>query len=212
MTDFFQFLFKPYADYEPLQILWEAIAVIFGIWSVWLAKKNHVWVFPTGIISTALYVYLLYQWGLLGDMLINTYYTAMSLYGWWVWTRKINVSQHTPIATINRQEKVQLVSIFLATIVFVYLVYQYFDKWDAWVSRIDVLTTAIFFVAMWLMAKRKVEHWIFWIVGDIISIPLYFYKGYTLTSLQYLIFLIIAVYGYRSWKRNLDKHPQIASK
>jgi nicotinamide mononucleotide transporter len=93
---------------------------------------------------------------------------------------------------------------------FIYLVYVYFDKWDSVTAYIDNLTTAIFFVGMWLMAKRKIENWIFWIVGDIISVPLYFYKGLTFTSLQYLIFTFIAIAGYYSWKKTLNKSHQTA--
>jgi nicotinamide mononucleotide transporter len=92
---------------------------------------------------------------------------------------------------------------------FVYIVYNSFNMWTTWVAYIDTITTGIFFVGMWLMAKRKVENWIFWILGDLISIPLYFYKGFTFTSLQYLGFTIIAIYGYISWKKLLSK--EIAS-
>ena len=77
-------------------------------------------------------------------------------------------------------------------------------------SYIDNITTAIFFVGMWLMAKRKIENWIFWIIGDVISVPLYFYKGLTFTSLQYFIFTIIAISGYYSWKKILNKSNQAA--
>ena len=95
--------------------------------------------------------------------------------------------------------------IFISTLIFVHLVYKSFDKWTSWVAYVDTITTAIFFVGMWLMAKRKIENWIYWIIGDIISVPLYFYKGFTFTSFQYLIFTIIAIYGYLEWKKILNK-------
>jgi len=85
------------------------------------------------------------------------------------------------------------------------IVYETFDKWDGWVTYMDVLTTGIFFVGMWLMAKKRLENWIYWIVGDLISIPLYYYKGLTFTSFQYILFTIIAVYGFLAWKKNLNK-------
>ena len=100
--------------------------------------------------------------------------------------------------------------LFVASLLFVFWIYQAFDKWKDWTAYLDALTTAIFFVGMALMARRKIEHWVFWIVGDIISIPLYFYKGLTLTSLQYVIFTLIAIFGYRSWKKILDKTPPIS--
>jgi len=204
MTEIFDFLFAQYKDYPTHEIVLEAIAVLFGFLSVWYSKQNKIWVFPTGIISTLIFVYLLLKWGLLGDMMINAYYFIMSIYGWYIWTRKVDETHVTPISRTSIKEKYLSIIIFFATLVFVYLVYITFDKWNGWVAYVDALTTAIFFVGMWLMAKRKIENWIFWIIGDIISVPLYFYKGYTLTSIQYLIFTFIAIFGYLAWKRNLD--------
>ena len=161
------------------------------------------------MISTSIFVYLLYKWILLGDMMINGYYFIVSIYGWYIWTRKQN-NVVTPISTLNYNEKKISIFIFVFSIIFVYLVYVYFDKWDSFTAYIDNFTTAIFFVGMWLMAKRKIESWIFWIIGDVISIPLYFYKGLTFTSLQYLIFTFIAIAGYYSWKKILNKSNQTA--
>jgi nicotinamide mononucleotide transporter len=207
MTSIFDFFFGQYKEYSTTDTILEIIAVIFGFLSVWFSKNNKIWVFPTGMISTSIFVYLLLKWELLGDMMINIYYFIMSIYGWYIWTRKIDDSQVTQISTTTKKEKQTSVFIFLATLLFVYLVYTYFDKWTSWVAYVDTFTTAIFFVGMWLMAKRKVENWLFWIVGDIISIPLYFYKGFTFTSLQYLGFTFIAIFGYFAWKKSLHKHP-----
>jgi nicotinamide mononucleotide transporter len=106
---------------------------------------------------------------------------------------------------MTNKEKITAIIIFVSTIVFVIIVYLYFNKFTNWYSYVDTFLTAVFFVGMWLMAKRKIENWIFWIIGDIISIPLYFAKGYTFTSFQFLIFTIIAVYGYLEWKEILNK-------
>ena len=86
--------------------------------------------------------------------------------------------------------------------------YQSFDKWTSWTAYVDSITTAVFFVGMWLMAKRKLENWIYWILGDIISVPLYWYKGLAFTSFQYFGFTFIAIFGYLAWKKNLSKNPQ----
>jgi nicotinamide mononucleotide transporter len=205
MTEIFDFFFSQYKDYATTDITLEIIAVIFGFLSVYFSKNNKIWVFPTGMVSTAIFVYLLLKWELLGDMMINGYYFVMSIYGWYIWTRKVDETQVTQISTTTTKEKKLSVLIFLATLVFVYLVYTYFEKWTSWVAYVDTFTTAIFFVGMWLMAKRKVENWLFWIVGDLISIPLYFYKGFTFTSFQYLGFTFIAIFGYLAWKKSLNK-------
>jgi nicotinamide mononucleotide transporter len=209
MSEIFNFLFEQYSQSQTVDVILEITAVVFGLLSVWYSKNNNILVFPTGMISTAIFIYLLFKWVLLGDMLINAYYFIMSIYGWFIWTRKEN-NIVTPITRVNSHEKKIGLIIFISSLVFVYLVYVYFDKWGTITSYIDNLTTAVFFVGMWLMAKRKIENWIFWIVADIISIPLYFYKGFTFTSLQYLIFTFIAIAGYYSWKNILNKSQQTA--
>ena len=212
MSQIFESLFAQYANYQSLDITLEITGVVFGLLSVWLAKKNHIGVFPTGMISTSIYVYLLLKWGLVGDMLINAYYFGMSVYGWVIWTQVNDQQQTTPISRINKQEWRYLLLLLVGSLGFVYGVYQRFGLWNSSTAVIDTLTTAIFFSGMWLMALRKIENWIFWIVGDIISVPLYLFKGFSFTSLQYLIFTFIAIYGYLEWKKILDKHPATVRK
>ena len=182
----FDYFFSQYKGYPIHEVYLELIAVFFGLWSVWSAKKDNIWVFPTGLVSTSIYAYLLWQWSLLGDSMINVYYFIMSIYGWYHWTRKKGNTDEFPISTMNGKDKVIAVIIFVLTIIFVVVIYLYFNKFTTWYSYLDTLLTAIFFVGMWLMAKRKIENWIFWIVGDLLSIPLYFAKGYTFTSFQYI--------------------------
>ena len=210
MSPIFDFLFGQYSDYATLDIVLEITAVVFGLLSVWYSKNNNILVYPTGMISTLIFVYLLLKWGLLGDMMINVYYFIMSIYGWYVWTRKVDPIHVTPISTTTAKEHKISAIIFTGTVIFVFIIYQIFDKWISWTAYVDTITTAIFFVGMWLMARRKIENWIYWIIGDIISVPLYFYKGFTFTSFQYLIFTIIAVFGYQAWKKNLHNSPVIA--
>jgi nicotinamide mononucleotide transporter len=210
MSQIFDFLFGQYSDYQTIDIVLEIIAVVFGFLSVWFSKQNNIWVFPTGMISTAIFVYLLLKWELLGDMMINGYYFAMSVYGWYIWTRKIDATHVTPISKTSKKEKLISITIFFATLLFVFTVYKTFDKWTSWVAYVDTITTAIFFVGMWLMARRKIENWIFWIIGDVISVPLYLYKGFTFTSFQYLGFTVIAIFGYLAWKKHLNNNLQSA--
>ena len=196
-------LLAPYQEYSTLNIFLEATAVSFGLLSVWFSKKNNIWVYPTGILSTVIFVHLLYHWGLLGDMLINAYYFSMSIYGWYYWTRKTGTKDLNPISKMSQWEFRSALFLFVFALLFVFVIYTIFDKWNNIVAYIDTFTTAIFFVSMWLMARRKIENWLFWIIGDIISIPLYYVKGYLLTSIQYLIFTMIAVAGYYAWKKEL---------
>lgn len=201
----FEFLFSQYSGYAISDIILEITAVIFGLVSVFYAKKNNILVYPTGLVSTIIYVYLLYKWSLIGDMLINGYYASMSVYGWFLWTRKKDNQEEYPISWITKKEFVKAIVIFILTILFVILVYCWFNKFNDWTAYVDTFTTGVFFVGMWLMAQRKIENWLLWIIGDLISVPLYFYKGFTFSSLQFLLFTIIAIFGYLEWKKILQK-------
>ena len=210
MNPIFEFLIEPYNQYPNRDILFEEMAVILGLLSVWSAKKNSIWVYPTGMVSTGIYVYLLLKAGLMGDFLINAYYFIMSIYGWYFWTQKKEGKTAHLIHKISKKEQYWSLFFFSGTIVFVTIVYVLFDKWNSWIAVVDTFTTALFFVGMWLMARKKIEHWIFWIIGDIISVPLYLIKGLGLTSIQYFIFTLIAIFGYYEWKKSYIKRQRIA--
>ncbi len=210
MSPIFDFLFRQYADYETYQIVLEALAVLFGLASALFSWRNSIWVYPTGIISTAIFVYLLWQWELLGDLIIQGYYFTMSIYGWYIWTRKVSPDTFTPITKASKREHAIAATIGLVALIGVYIVYTIFDKWTSWTAYVDTLTTAIFFGGMWMLAKRKLENWLYLLAGNIISVPLYFMKGYTLSSMLYLIFIAISILGYVAWKKNLYSDKVIA--
>ena len=203
-----EFLFSQYKNYSYTDISLEIIAVVFWLLIFFYYKKKKLLFFTTRNKSTGIFIYLLWKWELIGDMTINFYYTIMSVYGWYHWTRKKEGKIEFPISWMNQKEKKWAVLLFVFTIIFIIIIYKFFDKFTSWTAYVDTFTTGLFFVGMWLMAKRKIENWIFWIVGDIISIPLYFYKGYTITSIQYFIFTIIAFYGYIEWKKILNSNQQ----
>lgn len=205
MSEIFNFLFEQYKTYETIDITLEITAVFFGFLSVWYSKQNKIWVFPTGMISTAIFVYLLLKWELLGDMMINAYYFIMSVYGWYLWSRTKNNEPIVKISKMTLFEVKMSISIFLSTLIVVFVIYKIFNKWTSWIAYADTFTTAVFFVGMWLMAKRKIENWLFWILGNIISVPLYLYKGFAFTSFQYIGFTFIAIFGYFAWKKNFNK-------
>tara|TARA_B100000900_G_scaffold411566_1_gene431519 strand:+ start:97 stop:723 length:627 start_codon:yes stop_codon:yes gene_type:complete len=206
MDQIFDFLFSQYSSYSSSFIYLESFAVIMNITSVVFAKRNNILVYPTGLIGTGIFVYILLNFSLLGDTIINAYFFLMSIYGWYFWSRKKDEVFINQVSTVNQNEIKYLFILAISSLIFIYFVYDYFDKWNNWTAYVDNITTAIFFVAMWLMARRKVESWIFWIIGDLITVPLYFYKGLTISSIQYIIFLILAVLGYISWKKILHKN------
>jgi len=195
-----KFFLGAYQGANSISIALEAIAFVFGVVSVWYAKRAHIAVYPTGLIATLITVYLLYVAGYYGDMMMNAYYSLMSIYGWWNWSHK-NDQNVLVISKTNLQERwIGMVLCFLTMLV-TYLVYLGFGRAIEWVNYIDVVTSGIFFTAMWYMAQKKVENWTLWIIANVITVPLYAYRGLGMLSLQYMIFTVLAVQGYRSWNK-----------
>lgn len=204
MQDLINFFIEPYQNASALDIALEVIAVIFGILSVYFAKLERIAVFPTGIISTLIYVYICWVYSLYGDFIINSYYTLMSIYGWVLWS-KSDISHELQISRASKRDWIKALLIFSSTAILVIVVYKYFDRFDRLTDYSDTLTTGIFFAAMWLMANKKIEHWWLWIIANTISVPLYLFKGLGFTALQYSLFLILAYQGYLSWKKKLKE-------
>src|SRR5690606_17776025 len=105
MSPIFEWFFAEYQGTPTYIIVLELIAIFFGIVSAWFSKENNILIYPAGIISTSIFVYLLAVYGLLGDMIINAYYFSMSVYGWYFWTRKIDKQHYVPITTTTIKEK-----------------------------------------------------------------------------------------------------------
>ncbi len=216
--NFLETLTAQYNSYETYLIYFEAIAVIFGLLSVYFSIKKNIWVYPTGIISTVLFIYIMFVFGLLGDMLINVYYTVMSIYGWILWAKNSEDNIHVEVkkAEVNDWKVGSI--LFVGSLLFVGTVYYYKPFIDNmfsmegvklglyhldWANYTDIVTTSLFLVGMYFMAKRLLENWIFWIVADIICVPMMFEKGLALTGLQYFVFTAMAIIGYIEWKKNL---------
>ncbi|MDQ1095736.1 MULTISPECIES: nicotinamide riboside transporter PnuC [Chryseobacterium] len=215
---------KPYESYQTGQIFLEIAGTFFGILSVYFSIKKNIWVYPTGIVSTLIYVYILFQFGLFGDCLINVYYTAMSIYGWILWAKSSQDNIHVEVSWATAKEWLMAGLLFTASLILVTIVYYYKPFIDHqfsmegvslglyhldWANWMDVFTTSVFLAGMWLMAKRKIENWIFWIIGDLICIPMMIFKGLGITSVQYLVFTIMAVSGYVNWKKSFKEKNDV---
>ena len=200
-----EFLNSLYKDVSLVQISLEFLAFIFGIISVFCAKKENIWVYPTGLISTIITVYLLYKAKYFGDMTMNFYYSIMSIYGWYKWSSKKNhINLKITQTTFN--EKTIGIGLFILTLIITYLVYVFFDYKLEIPNYIDIFTSGIFFTAMWYMAIKKIENWVLWILGDCIAVPLFAYRGLWMLALQYLIFTFLAILAYIEWKKILNKN------
>ncbi len=212
MSHIFDFFIDPYRNKESFIIALEIIVLLTGILSVWYAKKESILVYPTGLVATIITVYLLFRDELMGDMMMNFYFSVMSVYGWWNWARTKNNKKVVQISRTNTKEKLIGFVLFVMTMLVTYGVYRAFDIEVSASNYIDIFTSGIFFTGMWYMALKKLENWTLWIIADIITVPLYAYRGLGVLSFQYLIFTILAIQGYQAWKKNLDKNPPILSK
>lgn len=203
-----EFFLNAYKNVSTTQIVLEIIVFVFGILSVWFAKKENIWVYPTGLIATIISTYLLFIAGYLGDMMINAYFTIMSVYGWYKWAKKSNDGENLPITRTNNKEKIIGIVLFFVTIFVVFGIYNLFDYEIKNENYIDILASGIFFTGMWYMAHKKIENWTLWIIGDIILVPLLAYRGLGILSLQYLIFTILAISAYLEWRKILNSNIQ----
>lgn len=181
----------------------EAVAVFFGIASVMYSMKENIWVYPTGIISTMIYVWICLQYKLYADMGINAYYFSMSIYGWYVWTHPKGEATELPVTWLKPKGWAFSIGLFILSYFVLSFVLKNYTDSD--VPYWDSFTTSSAFVGMWLMAKKKVENWIFWIITDLVAVPLYIYKGLILTSFQFLVFTILAIMGLLAWMKSVKK-------
>lgn len=191
------------------QMTWlEGVAVFFGVTSVFYSIKKNILVFPTGMVSTLIYVYICLKFKLYADMGINAYYFGMSIYGWYLWSRPQNGKEELKVTWLDKRGIIRSILLLLGSYLVLYLVLANFTDSD--VPYWDSFTTSSAFVGMWLMAKKKVENWIAWIITDIASVPLYLYKGLLLTSFQFLFFTVLAIIGLVSWIKATKTDGKIA--
>ncbi len=184
----------------------EIVAAGFGLLSVLYEKKANILVYPTGIISVLLYVYIFYNAQLYANMGINAYYFVFSVFGWIIWSRKNKNNETLPVTYSGRKMWLISIGIFLISLVIIQVFLRIFKAndtayWSSFAPYADTFTTAVDIIGMWLMAMKKVENWLFWIVADVISVPLFLYKHLVFASFLYFIFLIISVLGYYEWRK-----------
>lgn len=207
MTDFFT---ETFAERTLPDLLLELVAFVLGILSVWYARNQNILVYPTGLIATVITTWLLYKVGYYGDMLINAWFSIMSIYGWYKWSTPSSDSGELPITRTDNSQKIRGFLLFCLTIFVVFTIYTFLGQEISTDHYIDIAAAGIFFTAMWYMALKKIENWTLWIIGNIIVTPLYAYRGLWLLALQYLIFTLLAISAYLAWRKILNNNKQIS--
>jgi nicotinamide mononucleotide transporter len=200
----FETIINQYKSIPNWQIGIEIVIFIFGVLSVYFAKKENILVYPTGIICTILSVYIMYNAKYYADMSINIYYSIMSVYGWFQW-KKITNGEVLSISRTSEREKIIGLVLFLITGLICVLIYTFFDYKLQLNNYLDVFTTSLFFTAMWYMAKKKIENWTLWIVGNTFAVYIFFDRQLYIIAIQYIIFTILAISAYIQWKKYLAK-------
>jgi len=196
------------------QTTWpEYIAVFAGIASVWFSRLENIWVYPVGLINTIIYIWISIKGHLLGEASVNFYYTVMSVYGWILWAKKDKQQHHiVVITTASTKEWVQHLIFFIAFYIALFFSLTYLKAKFApgAIPWADAFASSTAYTGMWLMAKKKVESWYWWIATNIASIPLYFVKHYVFTSIYYLVLLVLAIFGLIEWLRKARAEKQRA--
>ena len=206
MGEVYDFFLSSYSDHSRIDIVLEFLAFWFGIISVVFAKKQNILVYPTGIICTIITMYLMYKVSLLGHILVNLLYTIISFFGWWNWSRRENNDLVVKVSKFTYNDLTKSLLIFFFIVFIAYFAHNFFaTNFEGQIKELDILTSGIFVTAMWLMANKKLENWILWIIGNVITIPLYLSSDKIILSIQYIIFTILAVQAYIEWKKSLSK-------
>jgi len=189
----------------------EYIAVIFGIASVWYSRKEHILVYPVGLVNTITYVYISVKGSLFGEASVNFYYTVMSIYGWILWAKKNQQQEHVVIITrSDLKEWLRQLLFFAVFYVIIFYALTYLKKSfsPGAIPWADAFASSTAFTGMWLMASKKVESWYWWIATNVASIPLYFVKHYVFTSVYYIVLLIMAFWGLFEWIERANKYEK----
>ena len=206
MGEVYDFFLSSYSDYSRIDIVLEFLAFWFGIISVVFAKKQNILVYPTGIICTIITMYLMYKVSLLGHILVNLLYTIIRFFGWWNLSRRENNDLVVKVSKFTSNDLSKSLLIFFFIVFVAYFAHDFFaTNFEGQIKELDILTSGIFVTAMWLMANKKLENWILWIIGNVITIPLYLSSDKIILSIQYVIFTILAVQAYIEWKKSLSK-------
>ena len=186
----------------------EWLGTISGFACVYLAAKQNIWNWPIAIISVLAYSILFYEYKLYGDAVLQLYFLATSVYGWYYWLKR-KVEHAKPIVSLTNKE---LLKVALAVIILTIIMGGILDRFtDSNVPYADGFCTSMSFIAQFLMTRKVLQNWILWIIVDIAYVPLYLYKDLALTTVLYIFFLVLATMGYLDWKRTYKLSLQITS-
>ncbi|HCT46203.1 MAG TPA: aminotransferase [Phycisphaerales bacterium] len=182
----------------------EFVAALMGVLSVWLTVRQNIWCWPTGLVMVGLYIWIFFDAKLYSDAGLQVVYVVLCSYGWYHWARG---GDRESALHVTRLKSTAFTAWWLAGLGFAGLLgFIMSTRTDASMPYPDAVTTVLSLVAQFLMTRKKLESWVFWISVDVIAIGVYLMKGLYVTSGLYALFLVLAVLGYLAWKMDLKKH------
>lgn len=184
----------------------EFVGLIIGLLYLYLEYKANIWLWPVGVIMPLVYIVIFYQSKFYADMGIYIYYFFVSIYGWYIWSKSLKQTDEILISHLPRRYLVKLATIFLIT--FAVIAYVLIRFTDSPVPYGDSFTTSLSILAMWMLAHKYIEQWLLWIVVNIVSTGLYFWKGLDTTAVLFIVYSIIPVFGYFKWKKMMVEQQQ----
>jgi nicotinamide mononucleotide transporter len=184
----------------------EFVGLIIGLLYLYLEYKANIWLWPVGVIMPLVYIVIFYQSKFYADMGIYIYYFFVSIYGWYIWSKSLKQTDEIMISHLPRRYLVKLATIFLIT--FAVIAYVLIRFTDSPVPYGDSFTTSLSILAMWMLAHKYIEQWLLWIVVNIVSTGLYFWKGLDTTAVLFIVYSIIPVFGYFKWKKMMVEQQQ----
>ena len=183
----------------------EVLGTIFGLLYILLSIKENIWCWPAGLITSALYIYVFFTTKFYADMGLQVYYLIMSIYGWYHWMFGSKSKKQDDLEISKTNLKLAILLFLANAVLFIIISYILVNFTDSEIPYWDAFTTAASFVATWMLARKIIEHWIIWVIVDIVSLSLYVYKGLYPTVILFLVYTVLAVFGYLEWKKRLTE-------
>jgi nicotinamide mononucleotide transporter len=181
----------------------EILGAILGILYIFFSIRQNIFTWPTGLLTSALYIFVFFQSKFYADMGLQVYYVGISIYGWYYWAKK-QKSENTDTVQVKQTRKILWIKLTAVTsLLYVVILFILLNFTDSPVPFMDSLTTALSIVATWMLARKHIEQWLIWIVVDLISIGLYIYKDLWPTVILFVVYTIMAALGYIEWKKDL---------
>ncbi|MGC9471037.1 MAG: nicotinamide riboside transporter PnuC [Bacteroidales bacterium] len=186
-----------------LNLVVEIFGAVTGLIYLYFSIRQNIWLWPLGIFTSSVYIYVFFASKFYADMGLQGYYLVVSIYGWYHWLHGTsgNRSDDLPVSRTSRRQWVVLLIITLVLFVLMAWVLERFTDSD--VPRWDAFTTAASITATWMLARKLLEHWLIWVVVDAVSMGLYVYKGLYPTVGLFAVYTLMAVKGYVEWKKDL---------